>query len=501
MKFIQPFLKIVGYQGDTDKVSAFFTKFLAQPWQKMFKVFNRCLTSRTSGHDQTKINILQIFHAVVNRVNVDYAGLLWWGFLHCVQQKKDVIQYPRFTKLIIADLMKKFPSIPQRLEEDYHSIKDDNPWVSVYTMRNVIVRGMLILDEFLTDVIHATKEYKEYEKMFVRVYIPTIQPQPVESTQGANITPSTHRTPTPTAIVSDVVQKKRKRKQVDVETSSPKPSLKVCVKKMKPSTTPIPPPTDDRERDEIAEATLLSLTMHKTALVSEANENVAKVQEKLMEEDTKKMVDDAEEESYASEFADLVFQDDDDDSGNRIEPGSHKKNLEIIDDEEEYAEEKKDDKKDDDKKKDNEDNDNNDHTDHTLVGTQVTSSLEDKNEKMQTPIPSLPRSPRINLSSDITISQELKATVSPTPDTTSQGHSKTTFINTKVLSGSIAGMSRRREKIKKHLKTTFITNKYFQEKMREIPDLLKNLVSELTVAKTNEMIKEAVPRLVDLAVK
>ncbi|GJR57405.1 hypothetical protein Tco_1499567 [Tanacetum coccineum] len=30
-------------------------------------------------------------------------------------------------KLIIADLMKKFPSIPKRLEEDYHSIKDDVP--------------------------------------------------------------------------------------------------------------------------------------------------------------------------------------------------------------------------------------------------------------------------------------------------------------------------------------------------------------------------------------
>ncbi|GJU23399.1 hypothetical protein Tco_1156741 [Tanacetum coccineum] len=42
----------------------------------MFKVFNQCLTSRTSGHDQTQINILQIFHTVVNHVHVDYASLL-----------------------------------------------------------------------------------------------------------------------------------------------------------------------------------------------------------------------------------------------------------------------------------------------------------------------------------------------------------------------------------------------------------------------------------------
>nr|GEX99308.1 hypothetical protein [Tanacetum cinerariifolium] len=59
---------------------------------------------------------------------------------------KDVIQYPRFTKLIITDLMKKFPSIPQRLDEDYHSIKDDIPLVSVYSTRNVLFRGMHILN-------------------------------------------------------------------------------------------------------------------------------------------------------------------------------------------------------------------------------------------------------------------------------------------------------------------------------------------------------------------
>ncbi|GKC52910.1 hypothetical protein Tco_1075655 [Tanacetum coccineum] len=82
LEFIQPFMKIIGYQGDVDKVSAFFTKNLAQPWQTMFKVYNRCLTSRTSGHYQTKINILQIFHVVVNRVYVDYAALLWWTFVN-----------------------------------------------------------------------------------------------------------------------------------------------------------------------------------------------------------------------------------------------------------------------------------------------------------------------------------------------------------------------------------------------------------------------------------
>ncbi|GKD18909.1 hypothetical protein Tco_1208067, partial [Tanacetum coccineum] len=143
LEFIQPFMKIIGYQGDVDKVSAFFMKNLAQPWQTMIK----------------------------------------------------------------------------RFKEGYHSIKDDIPLVSVYTIGNVIVRGMLIMDEFLIDDICATLEYKEYEKVFVWLDVPTIQPQPVESTQGTIRTPSAHRTPTPTAVVSDVGHKK-KRNQVVGETSS-----------------------------------------------------------------------------------------------------------------------------------------------------------------------------------------------------------------------------------------------------------------------------------------
>ncbi|GKC35245.1 hypothetical protein Tco_1047629 [Tanacetum coccineum] len=121
VKFIQRFLKNVGYKGIVDKVSAFYTKNHAQPWQTMFK-------------------------------------------------------YPYFTKLIIADLMKKFPSIAQRLDENYHSIKDDIPL------------------------------YKEYEKVFGRVYIPMIQQQPVESTEGTNRTSRATRTPTP------VANEKKKRK-------------------------------------------------------------------------------------------------------------------------------------------------------------------------------------------------------------------------------------------------------------------------------------------------
>ncbi|GKC13398.1 hypothetical protein Tco_1010180 [Tanacetum coccineum] len=84
IKVIESFMQTVGYQGVVDKVGSFYTKFLAQPWQTMFKVFNRCLTTQTSGHDQTNINILQLFHDVVNRTNIDYTALLWWDFINCI---------------------------------------------------------------------------------------------------------------------------------------------------------------------------------------------------------------------------------------------------------------------------------------------------------------------------------------------------------------------------------------------------------------------------------
>ncbi|GJV65508.1 hypothetical protein Tco_1476336 [Tanacetum coccineum] len=261
---IEAFMNRVGYQGVVDKVSAFYTKNLAQPWQTMFKVLNRCLTTRTSGHDQTKINILQLFHAVINRTNVNYVALLWWDFMNNVFQKKESIQYPRFIKLIIADLMKKFPNIPQRIDEDYHFIKDNIPLVSVYTTRNVLVQGMLILDEFLTEEIRATDDFKEYETG-------------------------------------------KKRKQRARETSSPRKPLKVTIRQKKQSTPSIPP-----------------------------LDNIAKVQEKLDEEEIKKMVEgDEDEESYASEFDDIMINDDVNDSGTKIEPGSHKEHLENVNDDDE----------------------------------------------------------------------------------------------------------------------------------------------------------------------
>ncbi|GJV18905.1 hypothetical protein Tco_1367925 [Tanacetum coccineum] len=159
-----------------------------------------------------------------------------------------------------------------------------------------------------------------------------------------------------------------------------------------------------------------------------------------------------------------------DDSGNRIELGSHKENPENVnDDDDEIEKEKKDDNKNDDVEKTDdvvEEKDNDDHTDHTLVGTHSTGSVETKNKQMQIPIPTQNRSPRKDLSSDKTISEELTATVSPTTATTSKPKSKRGFTSntTKILPRSIAGMCRRRGQIRTHIKTKFVTHEFFYGK-------------------------------------
>ncbi|GJW75821.1 hypothetical protein Tco_0135191 [Tanacetum coccineum] len=351
---------VVGYQGVVDKVSAFYTKYLAQPWQTMFK-------------------------------------------------KKEAIQYPRFIKLIITDVMMKFPNIPKRLEEDYHSIKDDILLISVYTTGNVLVRGMLILDAFLTDEIRETNDFKEGTPRALR-----------------------------SLTVSASPQENKKRKQTGGESSS----TRIIIKKRKQTTPSIPPLGDDRERDALAEATLLSLTLHKTALEAEARENIAKVQEKLDEEEIERIVEGEEdEESYASAFADCVFNDDVDDTGCKIEPGSHKEKLENIDDDVVEIE-----------KETNVDDTSDKLLDEVVKEKEVnmSRSQEIRKEQKQTLIPSPIRSPRNVSSLDKTISEELTADVSPTTATTSKilsklKQKKKSFTHkARNLPGSIAGMSRQR---------------------------------------------------------
>ncbi|GJX43603.1 hypothetical protein Tco_0260279 [Tanacetum coccineum] len=377
---IEAFMNRVGYQGVVDKVSAFFTKNLAQRWHTMLKVFNCCLTTRTSGNDQTKINILQLFHAVINRTHVDYAALLWLDFMNNTEKG---------------------------------SYLDDVPLVSVYTTGNGLVQGMLIPDAFLTAEIRETDDFMEYETVFIK-----------------------------SPIVSSSPLEKKKRKQTAGVSSSPRK----IIKQKKQSTPSIPPPGDDRERDAIAEATLLT-----------------------------------------SEFVDSILNNEGvevDDTGSKIEPGSQKENQERVSDDDETEKEKevaqgmKEKETEEvgieqnivEKEVEDDTNVEPERTEKVVKETEVANvsgSQETRNEQTQTPI-SLPiRSPRNVSFLEKTTSEDFTANISPTTATTSKTsfttkHKKRSFIlKTRNLPGTIAGMGRQRNLNRSHIKNKFITREFF----------------------------------------
>ncbi|GKB95714.1 hypothetical protein Tco_0981851 [Tanacetum coccineum] len=165
--------------------------------------------------------------------------------------------------------MKKFPNIPKRTEEDYHSIKDDVLLVGVYTTWNVSVRGMLTPNAFLTAEVRETDDFKEYETVFMKVVVPMNQPQSVVSTQGTNRnTPRAHRSPTVSA--NPLEMKKRK------------------------------------ERDVIAEATLLSLTLHNLSGFKKLNCLKIVVVEKLFYRNVVKIFGIESNKRYESSYDKII---------------------------------------------------------------------------------------------------------------------------------------------------------------------------------------------------
>nr|GEW36034.1 integrase, catalytic region, zinc finger, CCHC-type, peptidase aspartic, catalytic [Tanacetum cinerariifolium] len=99
----------------------------------------------------------------------------------------------------------------------------DNPFITPVNIKviesflqMVGYQGMPIPDAFLTDEIHVTNDYKEYEMVFVRVEVQMNQPQRFVSTQGTQ--PRAHMTPTLT-VASPYG---KKRKQVSGETGKPR---------------------------------------------------------------------------------------------------------------------------------------------------------------------------------------------------------------------------------------------------------------------------------------
>ncbi|GJU19580.1 hypothetical protein Tco_1152922 [Tanacetum coccineum] len=123
----------LGFTLELKSTSNFKTIGLLQPWQKLCKMFSRCLTTRVTGYDQPLLQVMQMLYYFVNNIHVDYANLLCWN--------------------------------------------EDSEWM-------------------ITDEMKLTENYQFYAEVF-GVDVPTTQSQPIESTQGTHRKTSAPRTPNP----------------------------------------------------------------------------------------------------------------------------------------------------------------------------------------------------------------------------------------------------------------------------------------------------------------
>ncbi|GJU20722.1 hypothetical protein Tco_1154064, partial [Tanacetum coccineum] len=191
--------------------------------------------------------------------------------------------------------------------------------------------------------------------------------------------------------------------------------------------------------------------------IAEAQENIAKVQEKLDEEEIDKMVEgNTDEESYASVFTDSMLNNegtDDDDTRSKIKPESQKENLERVSGDNEIEKEKE--VKRDKKEKENEEV----RKEQNIVEKEVENETNVEAEK-----------------TDEVVKEK------------------------EVANMKIDGIGRRRGQIRSNIKNRFITQEFFTKKIQEVLKHCDTIVPELTVAKTNEMIKTKMPHLIKLAV-
>ncbi|GJS65289.1 hypothetical protein Tco_0679853 [Tanacetum coccineum] len=120
-----------------------------------------------------------------------------------------------------------------------------------------------------------------------------------------------------------------------------------------------------------------------------------------------------------------------------------------------------------------------------------TGCLTTRTEEMQTPIPTPPRSPRINLSSDKNITQELTDIVPlPTVTTSKTSHSKR-HISSKYshLPSAFRRMCRRQAYMIQNMERKCVTTNYFWKTHKKVDRVLYEIVPQLAKKATDDLIE------------
>nr|GEZ15116.1 hypothetical protein [Tanacetum cinerariifolium] len=257
------FLNELGYSLPMRLPRQFVTKALPQPWQTLRKIFARCLTTRVTGIDQPPFQIMQMMYWFNNNVRMDYAALIWEGLHYSLMHPTAVIPYPKFIKIIVDHFMNENSEIPKRLHENYHRVSYDEIVKSIFNSGKNKEILGMRIPEWML-----TKEMK-----LTRHY--QLYSQPIESTHGMHMTPSALRPP-------NLVEH---------------------------------------------QATQVSIVIARSLEDLKAQENVKTVEENLVDEEIKKIVE-VSDNVDEDEFMDKKFNSQED-PGTRLKSKSHKERPKV----------------------------------------------------------------------------------------------------------------------------------------------------------------------------
>nr|GFA68926.1 hypothetical protein [Tanacetum cinerariifolium] len=84
---ILDFLRFLGHSHEIRYLTDVNVNKLYQPWRSFASVINKCLTGKSSGVDSFRLSQAQMLWGFYQRINIDFAYLIWEDFMYQVEHK------------------------------------------------------------------------------------------------------------------------------------------------------------------------------------------------------------------------------------------------------------------------------------------------------------------------------------------------------------------------------------------------------------------------------
>ncbi|KAI3707222.1 hypothetical protein L6452_25545 [Arctium lappa] len=173
----------LGYNGELRKVTQFHKAKLPPLWYDFFSIFNRCLTSKATGTDNTSMPILKLFYCVIHDLHIDYTLSIWTGLSEVVYAKatnnrRKFVPFLRFLKIFVRSIMDSTENFPARTQwpriADYqckyfqiqkHTFTNEDQWMPIPAILIAIPESgsdihFVIEDEL--EELHADDDNQEF---------------------------------------------------------------------------------------------------------------------------------------------------------------------------------------------------------------------------------------------------------------------------------------------------------------------------------------------------